>query len=179
LGEVAHVLNFEPCTKLGFERCKPCGIIAGCGNVIDVQCDNGEYVTGAEDVDARVGDALLPPVVDEPCTEQHVELARGLLDSVEAALEMTQFGRAITEAEGLADVHVLLNRGGEKRSVDVQLTQLEVAAAAMARKRRRLAMRMIGENVSVKSSPARWLHPLATKRALKREISPAVSDLTL
>jgi hypothetical protein len=32
---------------------------------------------------------------------------------------MTHFGRAITEAHGLADVHVLLNRGVEKRSVDV------------------------------------------------------------
>jgi hypothetical protein len=52
-------------------------------------------------------------------------------------------------------------------------------AAAMARKRRILAMRMTWENVSVESSPARWLHPLATNRALKRETSPAVSDLTL
>jgi hypothetical protein len=51
-------------------------------------------VTGAEDVDARVGDALWPPVVDEPCTEQHAELARGLLKSGETALEMTHFGRA-------------------------------------------------------------------------------------
>jgi hypothetical protein len=40
---------------------------------------------------------------------------------------MTHFGRAIIEAEGLADVHVLLNRGVEGRSVDVKLTQLKVA----------------------------------------------------
>jgi hypothetical protein len=49
------------------------------------------------------------------------------VQSVEAALEMTHFGRAITESEGLADVHVLLNRGVEKRGVDVKLTQLKVA----------------------------------------------------
>jgi hypothetical protein len=66
-------------------------------------------------------------MVDEPRTEQHVELARGLLKAGETALEMTHFGRAITEAEGLADVHVLLNRGVEKRSVDIKLTQLKVA----------------------------------------------------
>jgi hypothetical protein len=40
---------------------------------------------------------------------------------------MTHFGRAITEAEGLADIHVLLNRGVEKRSVDVKLAKLKVA----------------------------------------------------
>jgi hypothetical protein len=66
-------------------------------------------VTGAEDVDARVGHAPLPPVVDEPRTEQHVEVVRGLPESVEAALDMIHFGRAFTDAEGLADVHVLLN----------------------------------------------------------------------
>jgi hypothetical protein len=100
---------------------------AGYGNVIEVQCDHGEDVTGAEDVYARVGNALLPPMVDEPRTEQHVELARGLLKSVEAALELTHFGRAITEFEWLVDVHVLLNRGVDKCSVDVNLTQLKVA----------------------------------------------------
>jgi hypothetical protein len=100
LGETAHVLNLEPRSELSLERCKPCGIIACCGNVVDVHYDHGEDVTGAEDVDAWVGNALLPPIVDEPCTEQHVELARGLLKSVEAALEMTHFGRAITESRG-------------------------------------------------------------------------------
>jgi hypothetical protein len=129
LGEVAKVLNFEPCTKVSLERCKPCGIISGFGNVIHVQCDHGEHVTGAENVNARVGDALSSPVVDKPCTKQHVELVRGLFKSVEAALEMTHFGRAISEAEGLADVHVLLNRGVEKRSVDVKLSQLKVAGS--------------------------------------------------
>jgi hypothetical protein len=38
---------------------------------------------------------------------------------------MTHLGRAITEAEGLVDVHVLLNRGVEKCIVDVKLTQLD------------------------------------------------------
>jgi hypothetical protein len=84
-------------------------------------------VTGAEDVDAWVGNALLPPVVDKPCTKEHVELARRLLKSVEAAFEVTHFGRAIGEAKGLADVHVLLDRGVEERSVDVKLPQIKVA----------------------------------------------------
>jgi hypothetical protein len=127
LGEVAHVLDFEACTKLSLERCKPCGIIARCGNIVHVKWDHGEDVTGAEDVDAWVGDALFPPVADKPCPKGHVELARGLLKSVEAAFEMTHFGRAISEAKGLADVHVLLDWGAEERSVDVKLTHLKVA----------------------------------------------------
>jgi hypothetical protein len=101
-------------------------------NVVDEQCHHGEDVTGAEDVDARVGNALLPPMVDEPCTEYHVQLARGLLKSVETTLEMIHFGRAITKPEGLADVHVLLNRGVEKRNVDVKVTQLKVAGGCDA-----------------------------------------------
>jgi hypothetical protein len=40
---------------------------------------------------------------------------------------MTHFGRAISEAEGLADVHVLLDWGVQDRSVDVKLRQLKVA----------------------------------------------------
>jgi hypothetical protein len=84
-------------------------------------------MTGAEDVDAWVGYALLPPMVDKPSTQEHVELARGLFESVEAAPEMTHFKRAINEAEGLADVHVLLHGGVEERSVYVKLTQFKVA----------------------------------------------------
>jgi hypothetical protein len=84
-------------------------------------------MTGAEDVDAWVGDALLPPVVDKPCTKKHVELARGLLKTVEAAFEMTRFGHATNKAEGLADVHVLLDWGVKERSVDVKLTWFKVA----------------------------------------------------
>jgi hypothetical protein len=122
LGEVTHVLDFEPCTECSLERCKSGGIIAGCGDVAHVQCDHGEDATGVEDVDARIGDALLPPVVDKPCTKEHVELARGLFHAVEAAFEVTHYGRAIAEAEGLADVHVLLDGAVEERSVDVELT---------------------------------------------------------
>jgi hypothetical protein len=69
----------------------------------------------------------LPPVVDKPCTKKHVELARGLFQSIEAAFEMTHFRRAITEAEGLADVHVLLDGVVKERSVDVKLTEFKVA----------------------------------------------------
>jgi hypothetical protein len=50
-------------------------------------------------------------MVDKPGRKEHVELARGLLKAVETALEMTHFGRAISEAERLADVHVLLDWG--------------------------------------------------------------------
>jgi hypothetical protein len=78
LGEVTHVFNFEPGTKLSLKRCKPSSIIAGCGNVVHVECDHSEDMTGAGDVDAAVRHALLPPVVDKPCTKEHVELARGL-----------------------------------------------------------------------------------------------------
>jgi hypothetical protein len=42
-------------------------------------------VTGAEDVGVGVRDALLPPVVDKPCTKEHVKLARGMFHSVEVA----------------------------------------------------------------------------------------------
>jgi hypothetical protein len=37
---------------LSLERCKRCGIVACCGNVVHVKCDDGENVNGAEDVDA-------------------------------------------------------------------------------------------------------------------------------
>jgi hypothetical protein len=41
--------------------------------------------------------------------------------------EVTHIGRAIDEAEGLADVHVFLNGCVEKRRVDVKLAELNVA----------------------------------------------------
>jgi hypothetical protein len=54
-------------------------------------------------------------MVYEPCMELHVEPAGGgLLKAVEAALEVTHLGRAITKAEGLADIHAFLNRGVRK-----------------------------------------------------------------
>jgi hypothetical protein len=64
---------------------------------------------------------------DKPGTRKHVELARGLFESIEAALEMTHFRRAISEAEGLADVHVLLDWDVEECSIDAKLTQFKVA----------------------------------------------------
>jgi hypothetical protein len=106
-------------------------------------------VTIAEDVDAGVRDALLPPVVDKPCTKEYVELARGLFQAVEATFEMTHLRHAIGEAKGLADVHVLFDGGVEDRRVDINLTHFKSHAAEMARKWRWLAMRMIGKNVSV------------------------------
>jgi hypothetical protein len=51
-------------------------------------------------------------MVDEPCAEEYVEVARGVLKAVETALEVTHLGRAIAESEELADVHVFLNRQG-------------------------------------------------------------------
>jgi hypothetical protein len=84
----------------------------------------------------------LPPVVDKPCTKKHAELARGLFHSVEAAFEVTHFGRVIREAEGMADVHVLLDGGLEESSVDVQLTQFKVVGG-------RDGHADDGENVSV------------------------------
>jgi hypothetical protein len=67
-------------------------------------------------------------MVDDPCTKYHFELAGGLFESVEAALEVTHFGRAIGEAKGLADVHVYLDEGVEKRCVDVKLAEFKVAS---------------------------------------------------
>jgi hypothetical protein len=78
LGEVTQVLDFEPGAKASLERCKSRSIIARGGDVVHVEGDHGENGTGAEDVDAWVRDALLPPVIDKPHTTEHVELARGL-----------------------------------------------------------------------------------------------------
>jgi hypothetical protein len=84
-------------------------------------------VTDAEYVDAWIRYALLPPVADKPCTKEHLEFARGPFQAVGAAFAVTHFGRAIREADGLADVHVLLDGGVEEHSVDVELTQFKVA----------------------------------------------------
>jgi hypothetical protein len=88
-------------------------------------------------------------VVDKPCTKEHIELARGLLKSIEAAFEVTHLGRAIGEGEGLADVHVFLDRGVEERSVYVKLAQFKVAGGRDGKEEARLALRMIGENASL------------------------------
>jgi hypothetical protein len=68
----------------------------------------------------------LPPVADKIVPQEHVELARGLFQPVEAAFEMAYLRGAIREAEGLTDVNVLSDEGVEKRSVDVRLTKIEV-----------------------------------------------------
>jgi hypothetical protein len=52
----------------------------------------------------------------------------GLFQAVKAALEVTHFGRAIVEAEGLADVYVFPDENVEKRSVDVKLAKFKVAS---------------------------------------------------
>jgi hypothetical protein len=101
------IIDFEPGTMLSLKRCKPSSIIACCGNIVHAECDHSENVTSAEDEVARVRYALLSPVVDKPCTKEHHELARGLFQPVEAAFEITLLGRAIGEAKGLANVHVL------------------------------------------------------------------------
>jgi hypothetical protein len=118
-------------------------------------------------------------MVDKPWTNHHVELARGLFKSVEAALEMTHFRRAISEAERLADVHVLLNRGIEKRGVDVKLTQFKIAGGCDGKEEAKACHADdTGERLRIVEASA-FLHPLATNRALKLKTSPAVSDLTL
>jgi hypothetical protein len=66
-------------------------------------------------------------MVNEPCTEEHVELAGGVLEAVHAAYEVTHFGCAIAEAEEVVDVDVFLNGCVEKRSVDVKLAEFKVA----------------------------------------------------
>jgi hypothetical protein len=65
--------------------------------------------------------------IDKPCTQEHVDLARGLLHDVEAAFEMTHFRRGIGEAKGLADVRVLFDGSVNKRSVDIKLTYFKIA----------------------------------------------------
>jgi hypothetical protein len=92
---------------------------------------------------------------------------------------VAHFGRAIKETEGLADVHVFLNGGVEERNVDVELTQLKVAGGRDGEEETKAGHADDMENVSIESRPTRWLQPLATNRALKRETSPKVSDLTL
>jgi hypothetical protein len=65
--------------------------------------------------------------IDKPCTQEHVKLARGLLQAAEAAFEMTHFRRAIGQAKGLADVRVLFDGSVKERSVDIMLTQFKIA----------------------------------------------------
>jgi hypothetical protein len=74
LGEVTQDLNFEFGAKSGFERRQPRSIIAYGGNVVLVECDNGNNGPGAEDIDARVRDGLLPSILDKLVSQEDVEL---------------------------------------------------------------------------------------------------------
>jgi hypothetical protein len=58
-------------------------------------------------------------VVDKLGTKEHIELARGLFESVEEALEMTHFGSVISEAEGLANAHVRLLDSAQMNAVSM------------------------------------------------------------
>jgi hypothetical protein len=95
-------------------------------DVVRVEGGNDEDGPGAEGVDARVRDALLPLVVDKPVPDEHVELAGGLFQAVEAMVETAHFRGAIREAAGFTDVNVLFDWGAEKSGFDVNLTELKV-----------------------------------------------------
>jgi hypothetical protein len=71
LGEVTRVLDFEFGAQASFGSCQLSGTIAFGGNVVHIERDHGEDLTVAEDVDAWVLDALLPPIIDKPCTKVH------------------------------------------------------------------------------------------------------------
>jgi hypothetical protein len=120
------MLDFELGAKASLGRCKPSSIIACGGNVVYVEGGHGENGIGAEDVDAGVRDALLPFAIDKTGTKEHVELARGLFQAVEAEFEMTHPRRAIEKTEGLADVHVFLDGSVGERRVDIMLAKFEI-----------------------------------------------------
>jgi hypothetical protein len=65
---------------------------------------------GAEDVDARVGDALRP-IVDKPGPHYGVDFAGRLFEPIETTFEVAHLMCAISKAEGLSDVHVLFDGG--------------------------------------------------------------------
>jgi hypothetical protein len=122
LGECTQALDFE----YGAETClkvrEPSSIIASGMNVVHAEGNHGEDYPGAEGIDARVLYALLPLILDKPISQEHVELAGGLFQAVEVAFEVVNFGYTIRKAEGLANVHILLDWGIEERSADVKLT---------------------------------------------------------
>jgi hypothetical protein len=57
--------------------------------------NHSEDECSAEDVDTRVGDTLLPPIGNKPVPHEHVELAWGLLEAVEAEFDMAHLTRAV------------------------------------------------------------------------------------
>jgi hypothetical protein len=67
----------------------------------------------SEDVDVHVRNALSPPTVDKPFPHDGVEFAGGgdWFQSKEAAFEVAHLRCFIREAEGLADVHILVDEG--------------------------------------------------------------------
>jgi hypothetical protein len=77
LEEVTLVLDFEYGAEPCFERRQPSSIITGSGNAVNVEGVHGEKCPGAEYVDARVRDAMLPPIIYKSVPYEDVELAGG------------------------------------------------------------------------------------------------------
>jgi predicted hydrocarbon binding protein len=50
----------------------------------------------------------------------------GLLETVQATLEMTDIGRSVREAKGLSNVDILFDMGIEEGGINVQMAELEV-----------------------------------------------------
>jgi hypothetical protein len=69
LGKGAQVLDLESRAEVSLEGGKSCRVFASRRDVIHVKGNHGEDGSSAKDVDARVGDTLLPTSVDEPVLE--------------------------------------------------------------------------------------------------------------
>jgi hypothetical protein len=110
---------FEFGARLGFERSHPHYVVARCENVIHVKGDHDEDGPGFVYIDVRVRDALLPLIVDKPIPQKGVDLAGGLLKSVKATFEVAHFKRAIREAKGLSQVHILFDGGIYRNAVSM------------------------------------------------------------
>jgi hypothetical protein len=80
------VFYFEHGAKVGFGRSQPICVGARCGKIIHAKGSHGGNGPGFKDVDARVQDALLPPIVDKPVPQHGVELAMRLSKSVEQSV---------------------------------------------------------------------------------------------
>jgi hypothetical protein len=89
LGKRAQVFDFESRAEASLAGGQAFRVVASRRDVIHVRGSHGEDGSGAEDVDARVEETLLPTSVDEPVPEQQAEFAGGLLEAVHAALEDT------------------------------------------------------------------------------------------
>jgi hypothetical protein len=62
---------------------------------------------------------------------------------------VTDFGISIGEAKWLPNVDILLDRGIEESSINVQMAKLEVHGGGNGKDNRRLAILMTSENVFV------------------------------